>query len=214
MAKQKFNRRDLFGLTGGAALALGALPSSLAFAAKEEDGLIIGADGLYTQPWFVQSFFDLRDDLAEASAAGKRFAVLWEQRGCPYCRELHQVNFADAEIGPYAKDNFAILQLDIWGNRKVTDFDGQEMSEKELARRWGVSFTPTLNFFPPDPAAMEGKIGGKAEVTRMPGYFKPFHFHTMLVYVKDEQYKDMGFQDFLQVRSKKLHDEGKEVKYW
>ena len=199
-------------LGAGAALALSTLPYR--FALAEESQLEIGADGLYTQSWFVNSFFDLQEDLAEASATGKRFAVLWEQRGCPYCRELHQVNFADPEIGPYAKDNFAILQLDIWGDRKVTDFDGEEMSERELARRWGVSFTPTLNFFPADPEAMKGKIGGKAEVTRMPGYFKPFHFQTMLIFVRDEQYAKMGFQEFLQARSKKLHDEGKEVKYW
>ncbi len=211
MPKRTLNRRNLLGLAAGG-LALTALPGRLALAETPEP--IIGADGLYTQPWFVQSFFDLQDDVAEAHQAGKQFAVLWEQRGCPYCRELHQVNFADPEIGAYAKENFAILQLDMWGDRKVTDFDGQEMSERELARRWGVAFTPTLNCFPKDPASVDGKVGGKAEITRMPGYFKPFHFQTMLIYVRDEHYKEMGFQEFLKARAKKLHDEGKEVKFW
>ena len=44
---------------------------------------ILGDDGLYHQPWFLNSFLDLKDDLAEAAAEGKRFAVIWEQRGCP-----------------------------------------------------------------------------------------------------------------------------------
>jgi len=212
MTKRTLSRRSLLALTAGAGLALTALPSRLALGEAAEP--MIGADGLYTQPWFVQSFFNLQDDLAEANAAGKQFAVLWEQRGCPYCKELHQVNFGDPEIGAYAKDNFAILQLDIWGDRKVTDFDGEEMSERELARRWGVSFTPTLNFFPKDPAAVEGKVGGKAEIARMPGYFKPFHFQTMLIYVRDDHYNQAGFQEFLKARAERLRKEGKEVKLW
>ena len=212
MAKQSLNRRDLFGLTAGAGLALTVSPWRHALAEAPEP--MIGADGLYTQPWFVQSFFELQDDLEEAAAAGKQFAVLWEQRGCPYCRELHQINLADPEIGGYAKDNFAILQLDIWGDRKVTDFDGEEMSEQELARRWGVSFTPTLNFFPRDPAAVKGKVGGKAEIARMPGYFKPFHFQTMLIYVREGHFEGQGFQEFLKGRADELREQGKEVKIW
>jgi len=43
-----------------------------------------GDDGIYHQPWFVQSFFDLKEDFAEAKKSGKRFAVIFEQRGCSY----------------------------------------------------------------------------------------------------------------------------------
>ena len=46
-------------------------------------------DGLYHQSWFQLSFLNLKDDFAEAKAAGKRFAVIFEQRGCPYCIKLH-----------------------------------------------------------------------------------------------------------------------------
>src|SRR5688572_28365366 len=45
--------------------------------------------GLYSQRWFQLSFLDLRDDFSEAKAEGKRFAVVFEQRGCPYCAKLH-----------------------------------------------------------------------------------------------------------------------------
>ena len=46
-------------------------------------------DGLYTQSWFQLSFLDLREDFNEAKAEGKRFAVIFEQRGCPYCIKMH-----------------------------------------------------------------------------------------------------------------------------
>ena len=49
-----------------------------------------------------------------------------------------------------------------------------------------------------------------AEVIRMPGYFKPFHFVSMFEYVSDDHYNDgEGFQRFLQERFDKLEAEGK-----
>ena len=110
---------------------------------------------------------DLREDLQEATDAGKRFAIVWEQDGCPYCKEMHLTNFADPEVRDYVERNFVVLQLNIWGSREVTDFDGEVMSEKALARRNRVRFTPTIQFFP----ALGGGSGDEdvAEVTRMPG---------------------------------------------
>jgi thioredoxin-related protein len=157
-------------------------------------------DGLYTQPWFVQSFLELKEDLAEAAQAGKRFAVIWEQRGCPYCREMHTNNFGIEEIRDYVSKNFAMVQLNLWGSREVTDFDGKKMEEKALARRWRVVFTPTISFFPPTVAAVAGKSGRDAEVMRMPGLLKPFHFLTMFQYVREEAYKRQGFQRYLQAK--------------
>ncbi|HET9413239.1 MAG TPA: thioredoxin family protein, partial [Pseudolabrys sp.] len=108
---------------------------------------ILTDDGLYKQPWFLESFLDLADDLEGARKEGKRFAIMWELRGCPYCKETHLVNFARPEISDYVKANFEVLQLNIIGSRKVTDFDGQELSEKAMAAKYGVRFTPTFQFF-------------------------------------------------------------------
>jgi thioredoxin-related protein len=204
-------RRQILEMTAAAGTL--ALAPGAALAATGNEPMKDSA-GLYTQPWFLQSFMELKDDLAEASSSGKKFAILWEQRGCPYCRELHAVNFADPEVADFIKANFTILQFDIHGPRKVTDFDGTVMSEKELAQRWRISFTPTLCFFSSDPASVEGKIGVDAEVARMPGYFKPFHFATMFAYVKGEHYKSKNFQAFLQERADKMRADGKTVVLW
>ena len=69
--------------------------------------------------------------------------VLFEQRGCPYCKELHAVNFARSEITDYIREHFMVVQLDLWGSREVTDFDGEAMEERALAGKWRVNFTPT-----------------------------------------------------------------------
>ena len=155
-------------------------------------------DGLYEQPFFVQSFLDLGEDLQTAADGGKRFAVMWELRGCPYCKETHFVNFADPEIREFVSGNFEILQLNLVGSREVTDFDGEAMEERELARKWGIRFTPTTMFFPEDVTAVGGRPGNEAEVARMPGYFRPPHFLAMYRFVQQRAYETKSFNDFLQ----------------
>lgn len=171
--------------------ALGAAPGETAEPRLNDDGL-------YEQPFFVQSFLDLAEDLETAAAAGKRFAVMWELKGCPYCKETHLVNFADPEIRSFVSGNFDILQLNLVGAREVVDFDGEALEERALARKWGVRFTPTTMFFPQDPAAAAGRPGQEAEVARMPGYFRPPHFLAMYRFVQEKAYDSTSFNDYLQ----------------
>jgi thioredoxin-related protein len=189
-SRRGLTRRGVIALvSGGAAIAAGQ-GRALAEAA-------LGDDGLYHEPWFLQSFLDLRDDLETAASNGKRLAIMWELRGCPYCRETHLVNFADAAIASYIRDNFEVLQLNLIGSRKVTDFDGQELAEKDLAQKYGIRFTPTFQFFP----ASVGGIGAKdpmaREVARAPGYLKPQHFLAMFRFVREQAYQRGSFRDFL-----------------
>ena len=195
----------------GATLALPD-PGAAATSALPEPE--VSDNGLFAQPWFLDSFMELNDDLTEASKDRKFLAVLFEQRGCPYCRELHQVNFAKKDVRNYLDAHFKVIQLDMWGSREVTDFDGKAMPEKDIAIRWGVNFTPTMVFFPNDPAAAKGKTGKQVEIARMPGYFKPFHFLSMLEYVREGKNTKQHFQRFLQDKFKKLEAEGKTPTVW
>ena len=188
--------RFAFALIAAAALA------SAARAADPPKEPALGENGLYVQPWFLHSFLDLKEDFEEAAQKGKRFAIFWEQKGCPYCKETHLVNLAKPEIAEFIQRHFVVLQLDLWGSRKVKDFDGEELSEKALAQKYGVRFTPTVQFFPPKLA--EGKKSGREiEVARLPGYLRPFPFFVMFQFVQDEGYKAGAFRDYF----KKKRDE-------
>ena len=158
---------------------------------------ILTEDGLYRQPWFLESFLELPEDLQGAANLGKRFAIMWELRGCPYCRETHLVNFARPDIEDYIKSNFEILQLNIIGSRKVTDFDGAEISEKALAAKYGVRFTPTFQFFPEASAGLAEKAPDKREVARAPGYMRPDDFLALFRFVRDKGYETKSFRDYL-----------------
>ncbi len=162
---------------------------------------IVTDDGLHSQSWFLTSFLDLAEDLEEAAGNRKRFAVMWEQRGCPYCRETHLVNFAKPEIQGFVRDHFEILQLNMFGSRQVTDFDGEELEERQLARKNGVAFSPTIQFFPAALSEAAGKPGKEAEVARMPGYLLPPHFLAMFRFVQAEAYRDTTFRAYLKQSS-------------
>ena len=176
--------------------------------------LEIGDDGLHKQSWFIESFLNLRDDQNDAAEQGKHFAIIWEQRGCPYCGEMHRVNFAKPAISEFIKKHFHVLQLDFRGSRTVTDFDGVELSEQELARRWRVTGTPSVNFFPNSPDKLAAKPGRDVEIWRLLGYWKPFHFLSNFEYVQGEHYKTMQFHEYLDKKIARRKVDGKKVDVW
>lgn len=211
-----FYRRDILKVLslGGAMtlpLAAGLLGTP---ALGATDGTEVGPNGLHTQSWFLESFLELKDDLSEAHSNNKGLILLFEQRGCPYCAELHKVNLSDEKISRYMQAHFDTIQLDIWGSREVTDFDGKAFEERRLASRWGVSFTPTMVFFTGPVSDLEGKSSREAEAARLPGYFKPFHFLSMLEYVAEGHSKRVEFQKYLQEKFEAKRKKGEKPDVW
>ena len=183
------SRRGVLAVAGAAAAALTA--------GRADAEAVLGDDGLYHEPWFLHSFLELADDVGAAATAGKRFAILWELRGCPYCRETHLVNLARADIADFIKANFDVLQLDIIGSRRVTDFDGSVVSEKQLAGRYGIRFTPTVQFFPQTAAGLGALPPTQREVARAPGYLLPDDFLALFRFVRERAYESKSFIDYL-----------------
>ena len=187
---------------GALATALAAIAGSAVWlASTAAEALTYTDDGLIYQPWFLDSFLIMNEDLADAHSNGKRFAVFWELKGCPYCKETHRVNLAQPAILDYVKTNFSVLQLNVIGSRIVTDFDGEELSERALAQKWQVKFTPTIQFFTDDVDAAKGQTGKQNEVARIPGYFKPEHFIAMFKFVREEAYKTQKFHEYVRQQS-------------
>ena len=146
-------------------------------------------DGLYHHKWFKDSFLDLKDDLQEADEAGKRLAIIFEQVGCIYCKKMQTEVLAKKSINDYVRKNFDVVQMNLWGSRNVTDFDGKVMPEKALAKRWGVIFTPTIVFIPEFSALSSGKPGHEIKVASMPGAFGGLTFKAMFEWVKAKGYE-------------------------
>ena len=62
--------------------------------------------------WFTETLLDFRDDVAQAARDGKRLMVLFEQNGCPYCKELILTNFSQKAIADIGEH---IMKLDPFG---------------------------------------------------------------------------------------------------
>jgi thioredoxin-related protein len=187
----RLSRRSLL---AGASAFVAAWPASAS-------PLKLNDDGLYTKPWFLESFLDLNDDLKEAADKGKRLVIMWELKGCPYCKKIHEVNLADPAIENFIKDKFEVLQLNIRGSREVTDFDGEKLPEKDFARKYGVRATPTFQFFPESAAGLAQKPPQAREVARWQGYMEPKPFAAMFRFVADKAYDKTTLLDYLKANS-------------
>lgn len=162
----------------------------------------IGDDGLHKTDWMRDTFKDLREDLAEANAEGKRLVLFFEQRGCIYCKKMHEEVFSDPTVSDYIEEHFFVVQLNLHGDTDAVDFDGQEMSEKDLARRWGILFTPTIMFLPQE--VEEGLIAPQAAVATMPGAFGRGTTLDLFTWVQEERYLIENGEDFQRYHARRI----------
>ncbi len=159
----------------------------------------LGDDGLHKPAWLRETFKDLREDLAEANAEGKRLLIIVEQRGCIYCTRMHEEVFPDPAIDALIRDSYFVVQMNLFGDVEVTDFDGTVLPEKDMAVRWGVMFTPTMIFLPEE--VPERRTAAESAVAMMPGAFGKGTTEALLVWVRDHGYANgQHFQKFLAER--------------
>jgi thioredoxin-related protein len=168
---------------------LAALVLALPVAAAE-----LGDDGLHKTDWMRDTFKDLREDLEEANAEGKRLMLLVEQRGCIYCEKMHKEVFPRPEIADYIRENFFVVQINLHGDVEVTDFDGESLTEKQATRKWALLFTPSILFLPE--SVEDGQTASGAAVALMPGAFGPGTTLDMLTWVREKRYELDGEEDF------------------
>ncbi|MEP1354249.1 MAG: thioredoxin family protein [Tateyamaria sp.] len=155
----------------------------------------LGDDGLHKTPWMRDTFKDLTEDLDEANAEGKRLMILVEQRGCIYCKKMHEEVFVIPEIAQYIEDNYFVVQINMFGDVEVTDFDGTVLPEKDMVKRWGALFTPSIYFFPEEVG--DDVMATQAAVANMPGAFGRWTTFNMLNWVVEKGYEgDEPFQKY------------------
>lgn len=164
----------------------------------------VGDDGLHKEPWMRDTFKDLREDLAEANAEGKRFALMIEQRGCIYCQKMHEQVYVDPELSKFIDDNFFVVQLNLHGSDTATDFDGEEMAQSELMRKWGILFTPTVIFLPEE--VLEGVQAPQAAVAIMPGAFAKGTTTDMYTWVAEKRYLLDNGEDFQRYHARRIQE--------
>jgi thioredoxin-related protein len=169
-----------FSLCCAAAVRAAALPGVL------EGGMV--NPGYAEKPaWFAHSFLDIREDVSDAAAAGKRVLLYFYQDGCPYCKKLLDTNFSLQDTEVKTRKHFEVVAINMWGDREVTDFAGAQTTEKEFARSLRVMFTPTLLFLDE-----QGTV-----ILRLNGYYPPHKFNAALDYGVVGTGSNPGFREYL-----------------
>jgi thioredoxin-related protein len=111
-------------------------------------------------------------------------------------------------VRDFIEANFKVVQYNMFGDEEVTDLDGETLTEKTAARKWGVVFTPTILFLPDEAAA--GKTTAEAAVATMPGAFGKWTFLHMFQWVSEKGYEgDEHFQKYHARMLDELRAEGR-----
>jgi thioredoxin-related protein len=164
----------------------------------------LGDDGLHKQNWMRDTFKDLREDLGEANMEGKRLVLMFEQRGCIYCSKMHKDVYSRDNVSNYIDENFFVVQLNLHGDLEVTDFDGEVLSEKAIARKWNILFTPTVLYLPQE--VDDSLTAPEASVSFMPGAWSAGTTFDMLTWVKEERYLLDNGEDFQRYHARRINE--------
>ncbi len=136
--------------------------------------------------WFKNSFLDFRDDVRDAAQANKRLVLFFYQDGCPYCKKTVEVNLAQKPIADLLQTKFDVITVNMWGDRDVTDIDGERLIEKNFALKKKVMYTPTILFFDE-----KGEV-----ILRVNGYYEPHKFMAALTYSSEKHEAEGSFRDY------------------
>ena len=108
---------------------------------------------------------------------------------------MHEQIFPIPAIDAIIRESFFVVQINMYGDLEVTDFDGTVMSEKDMVRRWNMIFTPTMMFMPE--VADPSKSAVQNAVAAMPGAFEGATTLAMFTWVRDKAYEtEPNFQRY------------------
>ena len=164
----------------------------------------IGDDGLHKADWMRDTFKDLQEDSAEAASEGKRLLILVEQRGCIYCREMHEKTFPDPRVKAMLEEDYFPVQINLHGDIEIVDTDGEVLTEKAATRKWGVLFTPTMILMPEE--IDEAATATDQAAAVMPGAFSPGTTLDLLTWVKEQRYLDQSEEDFQRYHARMIEE--------
>lgn len=164
----------------------------------------LGDDGLHKPAWLRDTFKDVQEDFSDAQSEGKRLLLLVEQRGCLYCRDMHENTFPDPRVKAMLEDVYYPVQINLHGDIELIDADGEALSEKQATRKWGVLFTPTMIFLPTELDTT--KSVAQQAVAVMPGAFSPGTTLDLLTWVAEERYLDQSEEDFQRYHARRIRE--------
>ncbi len=145
--------------------------------------------------FFDQSLGDFSEELELAREEGKTgILIMFEMDECPFCHRMKGTVLNQSEVQDYYKQHFLIFTVDIEGDVEITDFQGEQVSQKDFAfKQFRVRATPVFGFFD-----LEGKL-----ISRFTGATRDAQeFLWLGEYVVNGEYKKISFSRYKRQKRK------------
>ena len=99
--------------------------------------------------FFDQSFNNLQDELEIALEENKSGVfIMFSDKDCPWCLKMKTTILNRTDVQDYYREHFRLLTIDVRGDTMMTDFEGNEVYEKDFAfKQHRVRATPVFMFF-------------------------------------------------------------------
>ncbi|MDT8281892.1 MAG: thioredoxin family protein [Gammaproteobacteria bacterium] len=99
--------------------------------------------------FFDQSFNNLKEELEIAIDEKKSGVfIMFSDKDCPWCLKMKTTILNQVDVQDYYHQHFRLLTVDIRGDALMTDFQGNEVDEKDFAfKQHRVRATPVFMFF-------------------------------------------------------------------
>jgi len=131
-------------------------------------------------------------------SSGKPLLVLFEQKDCQPCDELH-LDILKRKESAELLQRFDVVLLDMWSKTPLQTPDGVETTAVEWSKQLNIQYAPSMVLF--DESGQE--------VFRREAYLKAFHTQGSMAYVLSGAYKTQpSFQRYLQGRVAELEAQG------
>ena len=179
---------------------------AIAFSAQAAE---LGDDGLYKPAWLRDTSKDFRQDSDAARKEEKLLLLLIEQRGCIYCKKMHEEVFTDERVKTLLEEEFFPIQINLLGDTLLVDTDGDTLSEKDASAKWGAYSTPTIMALQPE--LNTTMSASQQAVAIMRGAFPTETTLTLLTHLvawfEEEGHLDQSGEDFPSYYRRKMKAE-------
>ena len=156
---------------------------------------------LNDQPFFLKPPLNLD---RKPGATVRPLAVLFEQKQCAACDELHRTGFKEPSVQSLIT-RFDVARLELFGAEELVTPLGKPTTAELWARELKVAYTPTIVFF---------DSNGR-EAFRVEAYLRPFHLASSLDYVASGAYRsEPSFQRYVQARAERIRAAGGRADLW
>ncbi len=150
---------------------------------------------------YINSVMSVADLSKVSMRSDKPLLVMFEQKKCKTCDELH-LDILKREESIKQLSRFNVAVIDMWSDKTITIPSGKKMKIRDWAKKLDVKYAPSLLFF-------DDKGD---EIFRADAYLRAFHTQSVMDYVASDAYKKQSnFQRYIDERADHLRDQGIEV---